>query len=188
MSWPDPITLRPLMEMNADLDPKFYGETRFGELRVFWVKKGDFTFMPESGFEGTSGELVGGSSDWTIRSVDKYTMDLDVRGLLKVTAPEPAYIHIFYQGTVAFDDETIATLIAKQKCPYETSSFMTQPRFQTIVNTAVGNAVPDRYARLDTIVAVAHGELDGDTLRYRIYEAVNTRASPQQVPPRPIIP
>lgn len=104
-----------------------------------------------------NGEVLPGGGDWALID-DQNTLRLDARVTLKTD--DEALIFVSYRGVITpIDGETIAKSVAGTLEPGELY-FRTTPIFET------GD---DRYAWLNTTVAVGVGRIDASGVSYDVF-------------------
>lgn len=104
--------------------------------------------------------LLSAPGDWVLLGADGFGR-LDVRATFE--SDDGALIYVAYQGLVEFNERTMAALGGGQPLEYGDVKFISQPRFET------GD---ERYAWLNTTVAVAEGRLVPGAVEYQVYEVV----------------
>ncbi len=114
-------------------------------------------------FEGPrlKGTLGASGADWLLIGPDGVGR-LDVRATL--TTDDGANIYMQYVGVLVMNEAVTETLAGNRTCDYGDTYFMTQPRFET------GD---ERYAWLNSVVAVAEGRVLPGAVEYRVFHVTN---------------
>ena len=145
-----------LMTYHADLKPPVeIGAVPSGNRRIFDVTGGQF--------EGPKlkGRILPSGGDWLLMGPDGVGR-LDVRTTLETMDGAQIYLH--YHGVLVINEKIFQALDSGGESQYGDTYFMTQPRFET------GD---DRYAWLNTIVAVGEGRVLPNAVEYRVYQVLN---------------
>ena len=144
-----------LMTYRADLKaPTAVGATPAGNRQIFDVTGGQF--------EGPrlKGKILPSGGDWLLIGPDGFGR-LDVRATFETD--DGALVYMQYFGVLEMNEKVVAALAEGMETQYGDNYFMTQPRFET------GD---ERYAWLNSIVAVAEGRTLPSAVEYRVYQAV----------------
>jgi hypothetical protein len=145
-----------MLHLHADLKPPVQvGAGPNGTRQIFDVTGGHFE---GPGLEG-SVEASGG--DWILIGADGVGR-LDVRATLRTA--DDALIYVQYPGVAVFNEAVIAALGSGGETQFGDTEFFTQPRFET------GH---ERYAWLNSVVAVGEGRLLPNAVAYNISRVVN---------------
>jgi hypothetical protein len=107
------------------------------------------------------GKLLPSGGDWLLIGSDGVGT-LDVRGTLETD--DGARIYVQYYGRLVMNEKVTQVLASGGGTEYGDTYFMTQPRFET------GD---ERYAWLNSVVAVAEGRALPNAVEYRVYQVVN---------------
>ncbi len=145
-----------LMTYRADLKaPVEIGAGPNGTRMIFDVTGGSF--------EGPKlkGKLLPSGGDWLLIGSDGVGQ-LDVRGTFETN--DGARIYGQYYGRIVMTEKVTQALASGGGTEYGDTYFMTQPRFET------GD---ERYAWLNSVVAVAEGRALPSAVEYRVYHVVN---------------
>ena len=145
-----------LMTYRAELRPPVdVGAGPAGVRQIFDVTGGHF--------EGPrlKGELLPSGADWLLMGPDGVGR-LDVRGTFKTD--DGAHVYVQYSGILVMNEKVQQALAEGRETQYGDSDFFTQPRFET------GD---ERYAWLNSIVAIGEGRLIPSAVEYRVYQVVN---------------
>ena len=145
-----------LMTYRAELRPPVdVGAGPAGVRQIFDVTGGQF--------EGPrlKGELLPSGADWLLMGPDGVGR-LDVRGTFKTD--DGAHVYVQYSGILVMNEKVQQALAQGRETQYGDSDFFTQPRFET------GD---ERYAWLNSIVAIGEGRLIPSAVEYRVYQVVN---------------
>ena len=145
-----------LMTYRAELRPPVdVGAGPAGVRQIFDVTGGHF--------EGPrlKGELLPSGADWLLMGPDGVGR-LDVRGTFKTD--DGAHVYVQYSGILVMNEKVQQALAEGRATQYGDSDFFTQPRFET------GD---ERYAWLNSIVAIGEGRLIPSAVEYRVYQVVN---------------
>ncbi len=148
------MTFRATLRQPADA----VGTTPFGQRGIAEVVGGSF--------EGArlKGAVVTPGADWYLLGSDG-VLQVDVRATLKTD--DGAFIYVQYLGKLRLNEATAAALAAGRETAYGDTYFMTQPRFET------GS---EKYAWLNSIVAVAEGRVVPSGVEYRVFECLHDGA------------
>jgi hypothetical protein len=152
---------------------------------VFSASEGGFKFLGR-GLQDIEGVLVPGPADYALRDTKddakaRY-LTVDVRGvLLAKDAGRDFAIYMHYSSCIEFTARMVDAIVHGKGLTRKESRFITTPRFE--VGSYEGEAdsnkdepLPPHILRLNTIVAVAHGELTRGRVDYEVYEVVNRKA------------
>jgi hypothetical protein len=145
-----------LMTFRADLKPPTaVGSGPSGARQIFDVVGGTF--------EGPKlkGRVLASGGDWLLIGADGVAR-LDVRGTIETE--DGALIYVQYPGVLVMNDKFAQALASGEELQFGDTYFMTQPRFET------GD---ERYAWLNSVVAVAEGRTIPNAVEYRIYHVTN---------------
>ena len=145
-----------LMTYRADLKPPVdVGAGPAGARQIFDVTGGSF--------EGPTlrGKLLPSGADWLLMGSDGVGR-LDVRGTFETD--DGAHIYVQYHGILRINEAVQQALAQGRETQYGDSYFFTQPRFET------GD---ERYAWLNSIVAVGEGRTLPGAVEYRVYQLAN---------------
>lgn len=145
-----------LMTYRADLKaPVAVGAGPTGTRMIYDVTGGSF--------EGPKlkGKLLPSGADWLQIGSDGVGQ-LDVRTTFETN--DGAYIYLQYSGRIVMNEKVTKALAGGGETQYGDTYFMTQPRFET------GD---ERYAWLNSVVAVAEGRALPNAVEYRVYHVVN---------------
>jgi hypothetical protein len=145
-----------LMTYRADLKPPVdVGQGPAGSRQIFDVTGGQF--------EGPrlKGKLLPSGADWLLLGPDGVGR-LDVRGTLETD--DGARIYLQYHGILVMNEKIAKSMAEGAETQYGDSYFFTQPRFET------GD---ERYAWLNSIVAIGEGRTVPNAVEYRVYQVVS---------------
>ena len=145
-----------LVEYHADLKPpQAVGAGPFGNRQIFEVTGGTF--------EGPRlrGTIETGGGDWLLIGADGIG-HLDVRATFRTH--DGALIYVQYHGVIDLPARAARRPPAGSRGDYGDDYFMTAPRFET------GD---ERYAWLNSVIAVAEGRSAPNAVEYRVYQVVN---------------
>lgn len=148
--------LEHLMTYHADLRPPVaIGSGPAGIRQIYDVTGGQF--------EGPrlKGKLLPSGGDWLLIGPDGVGR-LDVRTTFETN--DGARIYVQYFGVLVINEKVAAALAQGEETQYGDSYFVTQPRFET------GD---ERYAWLNSIVAVAEGRVLPNAVEYRVFQVAN---------------
>lgn len=150
------MKLELLMEYHADLAPPVaVGKGPYGTRQIFEVTGGSFEG------ERLKGKILTGGADWIL--IDHEGVGhLDVRGTFQTH--DGANIYLQYYGSLVMNEKVQSALESGGSTDYGDTRFFTAPRFET------GD---ERYAWLNSVVAVAEGRVLPGAVEYRVYECVN---------------
>ncbi|WP_456460515.1 DUF3237 domain-containing protein [Reichenbachiella sp.] len=150
------MKLKPLFEFDSDIsDRQELGDTPFGKRIIYVVGGGRFWG------ERVNGQALPGGGDWVITN-ENGLAKLDVRKTLKTD--DGALIYITYTGLYQFKKELSEKIEAGQGYEFGETLFKVQMQFET------GD---ERYAWLNTTLAVAEGKETGTKVQYRAFEIVS---------------
>jgi hypothetical protein len=144
------------MTYRVDLKPPVdVGPVPAGSRQIFDVTGGHF--------EGPrlKGQVLPSGADWLLLGPDGVAR-LDVRGTFETD--DGARIYVQYHGILVFNDKLTQALASGGETQYGDTRFFTQPRFET------GD---ERYAWLNSVVAVGEGRNLPNAVEYRVYEVVS---------------
>jgi hypothetical protein len=145
-----------LMTYHADLKPPVnIGAVPAGLRQIYDVTGGSFEGP------GLKGKIVPSGADWLLIGNDGVGR-LDVRATFETD--DGAHIYMQYYGVIQMSPKITEALAAGGETQYGDTYFMTQPRFET------GD---ERYAWLNSIVAVAEGRAKTSAVEYRVYKVAN---------------
>jgi hypothetical protein len=151
------MKLVPLFECDSEIaDIQELNQTPFGKRIIYIIGGGRFWG------ERINGKALPGGGDWVLIN-ENGLAKLDVRKTLKTD--DGALINISYQGLYQFKDELTARVEKGQGYEFGDTLFQVQMQFET------GD---DRYAWLNTTLAVAEGRETGSTIHYRAFEMVGS--------------
>ena len=145
-----------LMTYRADLKPPVdVGAGPAGVRQIFDVTGGHF--------EGPQlkGKLLPSGADWLLLGPDGLGR-LDVRATLQTD--DGANIYLQYYGILEMNEAVQQALGQGRETQYGDTRFFTQPRFET------GD---ERYAWLNSVVAIGEGRVIPSAVEYRVYQVVN---------------
>ncbi len=100
-------------------------------------------------------------ADWLLMGPDGVGR-LDVRGTFETD--DGAHIYVQYHGILVMNEKIAKSMAEGAETQYGDSYFFTQPRFET------GD---ERYAWLNSIVAIGEGRIIPSAVEYRVYQVVN---------------
>lgn len=151
------MKLEPLMTYKAELGPPHeVGTGPGGTRRIVPVTGGRFEgpklkgrILPEAG------------ADWLMIGADGVGR-LDVRGTFETD--DGAFLYVRYRGVLHLNEKVANALAGEGSTEYGDTYFMTQPVFET------GD---ERYAWLNSVVAVAEGRVLPAAVEYRVHQLVN---------------
>jgi Protein of unknown function (DUF3237) len=148
------MKLKPLMTLRATLrqPADAVGETPFGQRGIAEVVGGSFEG------ERLKGRVVTPGADWYLLGRDG-VLQVDVRATLETD--DGAFIYAQYFGKLHLSETATAAMAAGRDMAFGDTYFMTQPRFET------GS---EKYAWLNSIVAVAEGRLVASGVEYHVFE------------------
>lgn len=151
------LSLKPLMSYHADLTaPAMVGAGHFGNRVIFIVTGGTFEG------ERLRGKIQPGGGDWLLVGPDGFGR-LDVRATFETD--DGALIYGTYVGVIEFGERALAAMQGGTPTAYGEICFMTQLRFET------GD---QRYAWLNSTLAVAEGRVVNSAVEYSVFELVNS--------------
>jgi len=112
-------------------------------------------------FEGEklSGKLLASGADW---------LQVDANGVARpdvriaLQTDDGANIYMHYKGVLIYNKKVMQAVQAQKDMEYGDTYFMTQPQFET------GD---ERYAWLNTVIAVAEGKVLNGGVAYKVYHA-----------------
>ena len=107
------------------------------------------------------GTVRPGGADWFLMGNDGVGR-LDAR--ITFETEDGAYIYVQYHGVIEMNEAVAAAMAGVQPTEYGDTYFMTAPRFET------GD---ERYAWLNSVVAVAEGRILPNAGEYRVYQVLN---------------
>jgi hypothetical protein len=145
-----------LMTYHADLkEPVDVGAGPSGTRMIYDVTGGSF--------EGPKlrGRILPSGGDWLAIGGDGVGR-LDVRATFETD--DGARIYLQYYGRIVPSERVAEGLAKTGQTQYGDTYFMTQPRFET------GD---ERYAWLNSVVAVAEGRALANAVEYRVYQVLN---------------
>ncbi len=145
-----------LMTYRADLkEPVDVGTGPRGSRMIYDVTGGSFD-GPK-----LKGRILPSGADWLL--IDKDGVgQLDVRTTFETN--DGARIYVQYTGRFVGSEKISKALAEHGEAQFGDTYFMTQPRFET------GD---ERYAWLNSVVAVAEGRAIVNAVEYRVYHVVN---------------
>lgn len=150
------MKLEPLVTFRATLkEPVAVGVGPQGARTIYDVTGGTV--------EGTrlKGKVLPSGGDWILIGPDGVGR-LDVRATFQTD--DGALIYVQYPGVLVMNEKVNEALSSGTEIQFGDTYFMTQPRFET------GD---ERYAWLNSIVAVAEGRLLPGAVEYNVFEVVN---------------
>jgi hypothetical protein len=149
------LKLEELMVFRAELkDPVAAGVGPYGDRQIYDVTGGSF--------EGSrlKGKVLPSGGDWLLLGSDGVGR-LDVRATLETH--DGARIYVQYHGVLVMNEKVLQALAGGGETQFGDAHFVTQPRFET------GD---ERYAWLNSVMAVAEGRTLPHAVEYRVYEVV----------------
>ena len=149
------LKLEQLMVFRADLkEPVAVGAGPYGDRQIHDVTGGPF--------EGSrlKGKVLSSGGDWLLMGSDGVGR-LDVRATLETD--DGARIYVQYYGVIVMNEKIVQALAGGGETQFGDTHFVTQPRFET------GD---ERYAWLNSVMAVAEGRALPNAVEYRVYEVV----------------
>lgn len=150
------MQLKPLFLLTGQLgktDP--VGSFGRGTRAIAEVVGGEF-----SG-ELLSGKIVTPGADWAVVDANGI-VQLDVR--LTLHTDDDAFIYMVYTGVLEMNEAAQKAMSEGGETQFGEHRFFTQPRFET------GH---EKYAWLNSTVAVAEGRLLNSGVQYQVYECVS---------------
>jgi hypothetical protein len=149
------LSLEPLMVYRAELrEPVAVGAGPFGSRQIYDITGGSF--------EGArlNGKLLPSGADWLLVD-DNNVARLDVRATLETH--DGARIYMQYNGVLLLNDKVLQAMASAGETQFGDTYFVTQPRFET------GD---ERYAWLNSVMAVAEGRTLPNAVEYRVSAVV----------------
>ena len=149
------LKLEELMVFRAALkEPVAVGAGPYGDRQIYDVTGGTF--------EGSrlKGKVLPSGGDWLLIGSDGVGR-LDVRATLETD--DGARIYAQYYGVIVMNEKIVQALAGGDETHFGDTHFVTQPRFET------GD---ERYAWLNSVMAVAEGRTLPNAVEYRVYEVV----------------
>ena len=151
------LELEPLMTLHGELrqPPTDVGSTPSGTRQIHDLVGGRF--------EGAKlrGTVLPSGGDWLLVGADGVGR-LDVRATLETE--DGARLYVQYPGVLVTNDKVFAALSQGGETQFGDTYFVTQPRFET------GD---ERYAWLNSLLAVAEGRVLPGAVEYRVYAVQN---------------
>jgi hypothetical protein len=150
--FPERLESEFLFDAEVDLaEPEVLGATPFGTRSIHIVRGGTF--------EGPKmrGVYLPGGGDWLL-SLPGGAGELDVRGTMRTD--DGALVHISYHGVLDAPPAIIQRVFAGERVSPSEYYFRTTPRFETGA---------ERYAWLNTLVAVGVGAFARNKVWYRVF-------------------
>jgi hypothetical protein len=150
------LKLEPLMDFRAELrEAVAVGTGPFGNRQIYDVTGGRF--------EGArlKGKVLPSGADWLLIDSEGVAR-LDVRATLETH--DGARIYLQYYGVLVMNEKVVQTLAGGGETQFGDTYFVTQPRFET------GD---ERYAWVNSVMAVAEGRTLPNAVEYRIFEVVS---------------
>jgi hypothetical protein len=144
-----------LMSVEAHLRTgQSVGRGPYGNRQIFDVSGGSF--------EGPrlKGKILPSGADWLLIGDDGIGR-LDVRASLETE--DGAIIYTYYPGVLEMNDLVQKAMAGEREPEFGDGYFVTQPRYET------GD---ERYAWLNSVIAIAEGKVGVSRVAYRVYKAV----------------
>jgi len=147
------LKLEPLMVFRATLkEPVAVGPVAFGDRQIYDVTGGTFERARLKGKVHASG------ADWLLIDSEGVA-HLDVRVTLETD--DGALIYVQYYGVLVMNEKVVQAIESGNETQFGDTYFVTQPRFETS---------DERYAWLNSVMAVAEGRTIPNAVEYRVYE------------------
>jgi hypothetical protein len=149
------LKLEPLMVFRAELkEPVAIGAAAFGDRQIYDITGGTF--------EGSrlKGKVLASGGDWLLID-SKGVARLDVRATLETH--DGARIYVQYYGVLVMNEKIVQALESGGETQFGDTYFVTQPRFETS---------DERYAWVNSAMAVAEGRTLPNAVEYTVYEVV----------------
>jgi hypothetical protein len=149
--FPDAPSFEHLFDAHIDLEvPEDIGVAPYGRRSVHIVRDGVV--------EGPriNGRVRAGGGDWLLTSESHH--ELDVRGTIETD--DGALVYLSYRGVLKVTPEVMRRVLEGEDVDASEFYFRTTPRFET------GH---EKYAWLNTTVAVGYGRFGAQKVAYRVF-------------------